>query len=47
MLKLTIEITSKTSDFTDSLNEVKKQIQSGFISGFNENEEEKYSFEVL
>jgi len=47
MLKLTIEITSKTSDFTDSLNEVKKQIQSWFISWFNENEEEKYSFEVL
>lgn len=46
MQKLTIEISSKSWNFINSLEEIKTKLESWFISWFDENEQENYSFNI-
>ncbi|NVP17918.1 hypothetical protein HUU51_04330 [Candidatus Gracilibacteria bacterium] len=46
MQKLTIEINSKSGDFSDTLEFISNQLQNGFLEGFDKNESENYNFKV-
>ncbi len=47
MPKLTIEINSKTWDFTNSLEEIQTKLESWFTSWFDKNDDENYFFKVI
>jgi len=47
MQKLTIEIYSQNWEFTNSLEEIKNKVENWFFCWNDENESEKYSFEIL
>lgn len=46
MQTLTITITSETWDFSDSLNEVSRHVNSGWLWGKDENDTESYEYSV-
>lgn len=46
MQKLTIEINSKSWDFSDTLEFISNQLKNWFLEWFDKNESENYNFKV-
>lgn len=45
-MKLAIVIFSNSGDFSQALECIKRQAEKGFISGFDGNEDENFSYEI-
>lgn len=45
-MKLSITISSKTEEFTQALEYIKKQVEDGFTSGFDGDEDENFQYDI-
>jgi hypothetical protein len=45
-MKLSIAISSKNGEFSQTLGYIKKQIEEGFLRGFDKNENENFYYEI-
>lgn len=45
-MKLSITISSKTGEFAQTLEYIKKQVEEGFLRGFDGNEDESFQYEI-